>query len=307
MANNKPDLNDLLSFVEVAETGSFTRAATHLGLSKSTVSQQVSRLEHQLGQQLMVRHTRALSLTPAGATLFESGLLLRDQYASALRAFEDKVSSPSGELSMTVPVILADTVAGPALARMAREYPRLRFRLDVSDTRRDLVRDRFDVALAAGRLPDSDYKRLPVGEITESLYASPDWASEHTLSTQQPLPPSAPWITGDWQPDGLTLRQGATDATCVLAGRDHPPLLETNNLNNLAHLCELGLGCALLPEPVAAPLVQQGRLVDIMPGWRGEVWPTTFLHIYAGATPPHIKRLHELVRFYYARQHAVPR
>jgi len=147
-------LPSLLVFAEIAAKGSFTAAGDALGLSKSAVSQQLSRLERELGLQLLVRNTRGVSLTDIGGRLLQRCDLLSDQVELAFIELSNAAEAPSGRFSVTFPHALERTVVNPAIAQLCKEYPGLEPRLIVSDERKDLVRDKID----------SDLRRQSAGQ-----------------------------------------------------------------------------------------------------------------------------------------------
>ena len=146
--NNIKLLPSLLVFASVANQGSFTKAARQLGMSKSAVSQQVSRLEEVLGAQLLSRNTRGLSVTPLGSKLLLRCELLQDQVDLAFVELSNAERAPAGTFSVTFPHALEKDIAVPAVRQLGQEYPGLEPRLIVTDRRLDLVRDKLDVAIS---------------------------------------------------------------------------------------------------------------------------------------------------------------
>src|SRR4249920_685780 len=125
-------LTDVAVFVRVVERGSFTRAADELELSRAVVSKYLSRLEERLGARLLHRTTRRLSLTEAGAALFEASRGALERIEEAEGAVAQLQSEPRGRLKVSAPMSFGILHLGPAIADFARAHPHvtLDLRLD---------------------------------------------------------------------------------------------------------------------------------------------------------------------------------
>src|SRR5881394_1866644 len=148
-------LTDIAVFVRVVERGSFTLAADELELSRAVVSKYLSRLEERLGARLLHRTTRRLSLTEAGAALFEAsrGAIERiDEAEAAVARFQ---SAPRGRLRVSAPMSFGILHLAPALAEFAREHEAIAIDLRLDDRFVDLVEEGFDIAIRIGKLADS--------------------------------------------------------------------------------------------------------------------------------------------------------
>ena len=197
--NNIKMLPALLAFAEVAKQESFTLAAKQLGMSKSAVSQQIKRLEEHIGQQLLSRHTRGMSLTAAGEKLLLRSELLQDQVSLAFEELDSSKETPSGIFALTIPHSCERDIVIPALNQLCIEFPLLEPRLIVTDESRDLIQDNLDVALYTGELKDSSYRALPVGNVGEVICASPAYIQKHgAIKSLQDLT-SQRWIAAPWQ------------------------------------------------------------------------------------------------------------
>src|ERR1700733_2073095 len=172
------DLEDLRTFVDVADAGGGLSAARRLGVSKSIVSRRLFRLEAALGVQLLARTTR-------GAALTEAGVAFRDHAARAcaeIDAARDLIL-PDGDLCsrlrVAVPLTFGPTHLAPVLADMARQHPQLHIHTVYSDRFVDLIAEGFDCAIRFGYLPDSNLIARHVGPIYGKLVASPDYIKAH--------------------------------------------------------------------------------------------------------------------------------
>lgn len=169
-----PALEDLEAFVAVAETGSFTAAARRMRVPKSTVSRRVARLEADLEATLIVRTSRQVTLSEAGAGYLERIGPALERIEEASAAARDERERPRGHLRVTAPVDLAIAWM-PRWARELRaRHPELTIELLVEDRRVDLVAEGIDVALrAATQLEDSTLVARRIASIELGLWASP--------------------------------------------------------------------------------------------------------------------------------------
>src|SRR5579863_2524411 len=147
-------LQELAVFVRTAESGSFSRAGRGLGLSQPSISRIVSELEDRLGTKLLLRSTRRITLTDAGA-------LFLDRAREVLADLEDAedaargVDSLRGIIRLAIPVIYGTREIIPRLPKFLAAHPLLRVEMTVSDARQDLVAEGADIAIRLGALDDS--------------------------------------------------------------------------------------------------------------------------------------------------------
>src|SRR5438552_17456575 len=111
----------MLVFTRVVQAGSFTAAATALGIPKSTVSRKVSELEERLKARLLQRTTRKLSLTDVGRTYYDYCERIVGEIGDAERAVSSLQESPRGLLRVTAPVNVA--FLGPIVSDYLKRYP----------------------------------------------------------------------------------------------------------------------------------------------------------------------------------------
>ena len=128
------DLRQLSVFVRVAEAGSFSRAAQELFIAQSALSQHIARLEADLGVKLLSRHSRGVTLTEEGETLFRHAVGILRGLQQAREAVRHHDAPPTGEVAMGLPVTLSPLLALPLMAAVAERLPRVRLRLVESNT-----------------------------------------------------------------------------------------------------------------------------------------------------------------------------
>ena len=148
------DPNDLLIFARVVDEGSFTAAADRLGLPKSTVSRRLSQLEERLGERLLLRTTRRLSITEFGSALLEHARQVDTEVEAVAALAESRQARPSGRLRVSMPNDFANLLLTDMLAAFSALHPAVTLELDLSPRRVDLLGENFDVAIRMGELPD---------------------------------------------------------------------------------------------------------------------------------------------------------
>ena len=283
-------------FAAVAEKGSFTRAAETLGITKSAVSQQVSQLEKELGIRVLNRTTRGVSLTALGEKLLRRCQLLQDQVNLAFTDIVNAGVDPQGRFAVTFPHALEANVVIPAIEQLCVEYPGLEPELVVSDKTLDLVDSKLDVAIHAGDLPDSSYRALPVGTMTEIFCATPLYLQRTGIPKTVEELCKHRWIATSWQQQKLSILQLDSNERLTIKLSQ---FAQTNTLTCALEMALRHMGIVLLPDVAARPRLKTGELVHIVDRMTGPRWPVYTLHAYRGEKPLHVARFHQLVcRFF---------
>lgn len=258
------DLNDVLAFTHVADSGSFTRAAERLGWPKSSVSHRVARLEACLGARLLERSTRRLRLTEVGARFHEHARRVLQELDLAAATVDSFRARPQGRLRVSASVVLGQALLPAMVAEYAAQYPEVELFVDLTNRRVDLLEEGFDLAIRAGELPDSSLVSRRLGSATARLFAAPAYLRRHgTPATVDAL---AGHVLIDNAPAAMPGWPLTHDD-----GRSHPVAarfrLAANDALFLRELAATGTGIVSLPVFVAAPAVAAGRLRAVLPGW----------------------------------------
>jgi DNA-binding transcriptional LysR family regulator len=250
------DLEDLRTFVEVADAGGLTPAARRLGLSKSIVSRRLVRLEEDLGVQLLARTTRGAALTEAGATFREYA----SRVAAELEAARDALAPEGdlrGRLRVAAPLSFGPTHVAPVLAELARRHPQLQVHAAYADRFVDLIGEGFDAAIRVGYLSDSNLVVRRVAPLRGKFVASPEYIRSH----------GAP-VTPDQLADHQALMQGTETWRVVAHGRTVPVSVhgrfKADNGEALLAAALAGLGIAGLPDFLIDRHLATGALVPVL-------------------------------------------
>lgn len=271
-------------FVAVAEAGSFTGAADKLGMAKSALSQSVSRLERELGAQLLQRSTRKLAITEAGRAFLEDCRKLLAQAEEAVERARTVKARPSGLLRLTTAADSATMVA-PLIAEYAERYPEMRVEYVPTDQRVDLIADRFDLGLRTGAMSDSRLRAVKLKQFELPTVASPAYLERHGT-------PRRPEDLTDHQSIAFTARDTPWSATWrSRSGRSISVRLKgalsVSTAAGAKSLVLAGAGVSTFPDFMVSEDVAAGRLVRLLPGYK---LPSIYLYaVWAGRMEPPAK------------------
>ncbi len=293
------DLNRVAIAVEVIERGSFTAAAAALGMPKSSVSRGVAALEQELGVTLLKRTTRKLALTPQGQQWFERvrGAIAELEQASA--CLSDREREPHGLVRITAP-----PDAGPmlldALSSFRPLHPDIHVEVLLTARRLDLVEDGVDLALRAGRLEDSSLRARKLFSTDLALYAAPEYLKRRgrprtisDLAHHDCVPFRAKQGRAKWRLSGPRGQVASVDVTGFIS---------TSDVGLIVDACLVGLGIGLGPMYRCEALARQGRLENVLPGWRLTGSALYLLHADTAFLPRRV----EVLRDHLAEQLARP-
>jgi DNA-binding transcriptional LysR family regulator len=272
------DFGDLLVFTKVVEVESLTRAGQLLGMPKSTVSRRISRLEAHLGAQLLLRNSRAVTVTPDGALFFEYCLRSLGVLRDGERALQSQQRRPQGLVRLAMPHALGQTLLPSLLAEFLELYPDLRVITALADDPTALLRDGFDLAVCVGPLADSGLFAVRLGATESGAFGAPGYferkglpQSHAELTRFDLLALGAADRNFRW-----TLNDGRHDVAVSFS-----PRLVCNDLLLLRQAVLAGLGIANLPAFLCKQDLVEGRLLEVLPGWK-----TEDLTFYAMFTDP---------------------
>lgn len=277
METNTHRFPQALALLTVVETGSFTRAAERLGVSKAQVSKQVSALEAGLGVKLLHRTTRRVGLTEAGQLYLDYARQARDALDDADRAVSAVRTEVDGLIRLTAPTSLGDGFLMDLLADFRAVYPAVRFDVDLSIAARDLIGGGFDFAIRMARTIDPSLVARPLGLMRETIVASPAYLATHApdgvqepaqLSGLQALRNNHFNDEGQW-----VLQRGAESMTVPIQGS-----LAINHFIGLRRAALLGQGIARLPRYLVREELARNGLVEVLPGWQLPAMPVALVY-----------------------------
>jgi len=267
------------AFVETVRANGFASAARVLNVPRSKVSKQIQALEEMLGVQLLMRSTRSLHLTAAGAAYFDAARGVLSALEEAEQRAREGVATLRGVLRVNAPVSFGVRVLGPLLPKFHAQHPDVELQIAASDQLLDPIKGGFDVTIRIAALADSNLIARPIIPAPRMLAASPEYLQEHgTPETPEELERHAFLAYGNAVQEGvsLSLAKGADARRVQVRG---PAMADNGDL--LALLAEAGMGIALLPTFIVDESLRAGRLVQILPEWKAP--PIAINAIYTNA------------------------
>ena len=255
------DLEALARFAAVAEAGGFSLAAQRLGVPKSTLSRAVRQLEDALGVRLLQRTTRSVALSSAGRALFDKASPLLAQLKDAVLDLPELEEAPSGHLVVTAPVDIASALLADLVARFVVRTPHVTVEVRSSNQVLDLVTEGIDVALriSMGPARDSSLVTRRLAPVTIQLYAAPTYLARR----------GTPRTITDAEVHTWVGYAGMRQVRLTAEGETHRLTLKPRVLGDdmafVASAVRGGAGIGALPTFLAAPHVESGALVRVLP------------------------------------------
>ncbi len=262
------------AFVRVVETGSFTKAAETLRISKTSVTQQVQQLEARLRVRLLNRTTRKVNVTADGAAYYERALRLLADLDDAETSLSAAAAVPRGRLRVDVPSPLARMILIPALPAFYAKYPDIQLDMGVSDRRVDLIGENVDCVVRGGEITDQSLIARHVGDLRLGVYAAPDYLARAGVPTHpSELENSHHRVVGFlWartgKPTAYVMQR--QDEQVQVHGR-YALAVDDGNACLAAGLA--GLGIIWLPEYMVRTHLANGELLPLLQDWRLDEMP----------------------------------
>jgi DNA-binding transcriptional LysR family regulator len=280
------DRLEAMSILRAAvETGSFSAASRRLRVPLPTVSRKVAELERHLKARLLVRSTRKLALTDAGADYLAACKRILKQVDEAEAAVAGEYSVPRGELAVTAPVVFGRLHVLPAVCDFLARFADIDVHLKLSDRNVNLIDDQIDVAVRIGALPDSSVSATKVGTVRRVVCGSPDILAAHGTPKQPEDLAGTPCVTvasaagrAPW-----TFARGRGAARSV-------PVQERLSVNTVEAALDAalaGVGLTRVLSYQAARAVRDGKLRVVLQKFEPTPLPVSLMH--AGGDPLPLK------------------
>jgi DNA-binding transcriptional LysR family regulator len=258
-------LNDIALFVEVAKRKNFSHAAEALNIPSATLSRRVTELERSIGMRLLIRTTRKIDLTEAGAIYFERCRHIVEEARIAHDQLQDMAVQPKGRLRISLPASLAQLFLPIIIRDFTAQYPDIECGFDLSTRSVDPISNPFDLVLRFGQQPDSSLISRQIVLMAHQLYAAPSYLSRYgeprtpaDLSHHECLRPTVGDASSFWM-----LHSGERVERVQVLGR-----LAANNMAMLGRLASHGMG--IVPLPVFDAMehaIGRAGLVRVLPDW----------------------------------------
>ncbi|MDO9236064.1 MAG: LysR family transcriptional regulator [Aquabacterium sp.] len=258
-------LDALQALVLSNQSGSFAGAARALGVTRSQISKLVASLETEYGSVLFARSTRALSLTSAGATLYDYAVDLLAIAAEARGAMSAIQGSAAGPLRVNAPMSFGQLVLAPLLPGFLTLHPQVELRMELNDRMLDPFEHGFDLTLRIAELEDSSLAARRMCAVPRGIYCAPSYLQTHGVPDSPDALKMHRCLNYAHVNTGHIWRLGKGIETVHVAVGG--PLC-SNNGELLVEAAVAGLGLILQPAFLVAAHIAAGRLVSVLPQWQ---------------------------------------
>jgi DNA-binding transcriptional LysR family regulator len=277
---------ELEVFSAIARTGSFSAAGRALGLTPSAVSRTVDRIEARLGVRLLIRTTRALTLTAEGQSYLGAARRILADLDEAERVIADQ-GAPRGRLRVSAAFSHGRLCIVPLLGDFARLYPHILVDISLTDTVVDVAAGQADVAIRFGPLADSALTARRIGETGRAVVASPDYLARHGT-------PRVPEDLLGHNCLNFNFRRAEPVWPFRHDGRDYALTvtgnIEANNGETLGQLAVDGVGITRVGNFGIIDDVTAGRLVPILEAFNpGDVEPIHAVFVGGANMPARVR------------------
>lgn len=263
----RENVNDLLAFLVVARERSFTKAAAKLGMSQSGLSHTVRGLEERLGLRLLTRTTRSVAPTPEGERLLTTIGPRFEEIEGELIALTDLREKPAGTIRITAEDFAIDHVLWPKLRKVLHDYPDIKVEFVIDYGLTDIVAERFDAGVRLGEIVSQGMIAVRISrEQRMIVVGSPDYLkrrpapvvpqelTNHSCINLR-LPTRGGLYVWEFEKDGQELRVRVDgQMTC-------------NGITQILNMAIDGYGLGFVPEDLARPEVDAGRVVEVLGDW----------------------------------------
>jgi len=284
---------DILAFVRVADTESFTQAATKLGITRSAVGKSIARLEENLATRLVHRTTRSVSLTEEGKLFYDHALRIICEVDDAEATLAMRNQAPKGRLRIDIPTAFGRLHVLPVLQKLLAEWPELEADVTFSDDYCDLVSDGIDVAVRIGGPTNSGLIRQVLAPHSFFTCATPAYLEHHGMPQSLDDLQNHNKIVFTYANSPMPWRYqiGGEVRYISVEGR-----LKLNNTEAIRDAALNNLGIVQLGAFLVGDDIKKGRLIPILTQLRHEELPITAVYPTRRHVSPKVRRFIEAIR-----------
>jgi DNA-binding transcriptional LysR family regulator len=258
-------LDDLITFLRVADAGGFSAAERSTGVPKSSLSRRIAALERQLGVRLVQRSSHAFHLTDVGERVYRHARAMADEADAVQATVSESLAEPSGLIRVSSSLLQGELFLARWLGEFMELHPKVRVSLDLSNHYVDMLAERIDLAIRVSGAPlvAADVVARPIGTGTMVLVGRPALVAHH----------GAPRTLADLDRFPLVAQgQAETIRPWVFRGPDGretthlpQPRFVSNNLLALREAVLAGAGLAQIPLEACKDALREGALVELLP------------------------------------------
>ncbi|MES2742433.1 MAG: LysR family transcriptional regulator [Pseudomonadota bacterium] len=293
----KTDKNAIALFVQVVESGSFSKAALRAGVPVSTVSRRIAELEQALGARLLERSTRQLRMTDIGRDYFERCRRGLNEFEAADALVTDRQLALSGRLRISVPPSMSDLVVLPLVTAFQARHPKVVVHCLVTERFIDHIADGIDLSLRVGTPADSSLIASKVATHRPTLVAAPRFtATVGALTHPRQVAEHVTVAFSRWEKPLLWHLQRGDERVQI---KPEPRLVLNDYAGVLRGVLD-GHGISELPRFICAAGLAQGNLVEVLPAWQFDSMPVTAIYPSQRYLSPLVRAFKEFCVGYFA-------
>jgi len=258
-------LTRMRAFIDVVEAEGFSAAARKVGRSKALLSKYVRELEDELGALLLNRTTRQFSLTEAGHTYYRRASELVKEIDSLAEVVRESSGDARGRIKLSAARTFADSFLGQSLIDFAVEHPEITLEIHLDDRFVDLVEEGFDLAIRITRLEDSSLIARRLAPMGIKICASPELIEQYGRPQHPQELAKMPCVidtNSRWRTNWPFVNEKGEPMSVAV-----PTRLEVNSPFATRAAAVSGVGFVTLPDFVAKPELDAGRLVSVLENW----------------------------------------
>jgi DNA-binding transcriptional LysR family regulator len=275
------------TFLKIIETGSIKKTAVAFSTEPSSISRQLSALEHRLGVKLINRSTRGSTPTEAGSVYYEGLRKLVDEQQALEANVAGQADVPRGRLVVTAPVDFGARFVAPVLRDMQETYSGLIVEMLLGSNKPDLLEQSIDVAIRIGSLPNSSLICRKIGVVPRVLVASPAYLGQYgTPESPKDLENHRFVFYSRQQGQSMIEMTGKNGKERVAVSGS----FTVNSMTAIIHLVESGAGLHLGPIWAFQDGLTSGRLVKVLPKYQLESFPLHAVYNQTSFVPAKVRQ-----------------
>jgi DNA-binding transcriptional LysR family regulator len=269
-------LDGVEAFLSVAQHRSFRRAAAELGVTPSAISQAVRVLETRVGAALFIRTTRSVGLTEAGERFLSRAKPAFEELVAASEVARGLGQRPAGLLRLSVPRAVVPILLEPLIASFCEAYPEIELEIVASEELIDLAAEGFDAGIRMGQFVAADMVAVPMSPpfrfitVGSPIYFAHRKKPKHPDDLRQHA--CLRWRRSNGALASWSFNDNGRAIEIAVSG----PFIASDFPTMLGAAVE-GMGLAQVPEPIAAGLVKEGKLVSVLDSF-APMTPGVFLY-----------------------------
>jgi DNA-binding transcriptional LysR family regulator len=285
-------LKAMQTFVQIADEGSLTAAARVCDSSLPAVVRTLAALEAHLGVRLFHRTTRRISLTEEGKRYLDNCRAVLAAVDDAEAALSADVTEPTGQLTITAPVLFGQMYVAPAVMRFVQRYERVRCSLVLQDRIVNLLEEGLDAGIRIGHLEDSSLVAQPLSTLRRVVVASPDYLRRHGVPQHPKELTQANCVrflgsTGPW----WTFHENGRAFSVPVSGN-----LDFNHMTPVLDACLAGMGFGTFISYQVAPHLALGKLQLVLESFEPPPRPVSVVYPHARLLPARTKAFIEFIK-----------